>query len=100
MLETGDTNPEQDPNKHYRREKSKKHRVSVLSGVSEDKRGTRLTYTKVRGGRGSKRKVVIPKDELFQKGSPKKILTFLRLKGRRLVGGSKVSFLGKEGGTH
>lgn len=42
--------------------------------------------------------MVIPKDELFQKGSPKKILTFLRLKGRRLVGGTKVSFLGKEGG--
>lgn len=41
-----------------------------------------MTYPKDRGGGGSKRKVVIPKDELFQKGSPKKILTFLTLKGR------------------
>lgn len=56
MLETGDTNPEQDPNKHYRREKSQKHRVSVLSGVSEGKRGTRLTYTKVRGDEDQKEK--------------------------------------------
>lgn len=53
MLETGDINPERDPNKHYRREKSQKHWVSVLSGVSEGKRGT---YTKVRGDEDQKEK--------------------------------------------